>query len=327
MAYGNSTSVLSAPQAPPIVAQLQAVFDRLDDDALINKLIGPTRRGPKGYPVRVLWRCFIAKYVLGLASTEALRRELRNNPFIAEVCGITTPDAIPHHSTFSRFFKKLASNKRLHLVKDVSRSLVRNHYMSIPGFGKRVAIDSTTLKARANGGKAKKADQQAGWSVKKGTQGHDEFVYGWKLHLMVDCETEWPIAAIVSPGNVHDAARASYVLGEARRATQGKFHPAFVMMDAGYSGKPLTRLIKRQYRGIAVVQKNRHHKKLNREMAEFRASAEFRALIKQRPAVERCFARLKGQRSLNNITVRRRMKVTVHCYLSLIAMQALAVRW
>ena len=43
---------------------------------------------------------------------------------------------------------------------------------------------------------------------------------------------------------------------------------------------------------------------------------------KQREAVERAFLRLKGQRALNHITVWRRRNVTVHCYLSLIAMQA-----
>ena len=47
-------------------------------------------------------------------------------------------------------------------------------------------------------------------------------------------------------------------------------------------------------------------------------------LYKQREAVERSFSRLKGQRSLNNITVRRKQKVTLHCYLALIAMQASA---
>jgi len=48
----------------------------------------------------------------------------------------------------------------------------------------------------------------------------------------------------------------------------------------------------------------------------------WKALFRQRQAVEWAFSRLKGQRSLNRITVRRRMKVTTHCYLSLIAMQA-----
>ena len=42
-------------------------------------------------------------------------------------------------------------------------------------------------------------------------------------------------------------------------------------------------------------------------------------------AVERCFSLLKGLRSLNNITLQGKQKVTVHCYLSLIVMQAASV--
>ena len=49
---------------------------------------------------------------------------------------------------------------------------------------------------------------------------------------------------------------------------------------------------------------------------------ERNALAKQRQAVERCFSRLKGQWSLNHITVRGLNKVTLHCYLPLIAMEA-----
>ena len=51
-------------------------------------------------------------------------------------------------------------------------------------------------------------------------------------------------------------------------------------------------------------------------------SPEWKALYAKRGAVERAFSRLKGQRSLNHIRVRRLRKVTVHCYLALIAMQA-----
>ena len=55
---------------------------------------------------------------------------------------------------------------------------------------------------------------------------------------------------------------------------------------------------------------------------EILTKPEGKALAKQRQAVERCFSRLKGQRSPNNITTRGLRKVTLHCYLSLIAMQA-----
>lgn len=48
---------------------------------------------------------------------------------------------------------------------------------------------------------------------------------------------------------------------------------------------------------------------------------EGKTLLRQRQSVERVFSRPKGQRSLNKITVRRRQKVAVHCYLALIAIQ------
>jgi transposase len=249
-------------------------------------------------------------------------RTLRDNPFIAQACGIESLDLIPHEATFSRFFARLANPKYIHLLKNVSRSLVRRHYQELPGFGERVALDSTTLKGWVNGGKAKPSDLQAKWSVKKNTHGRTEFVLGWKLHLLVDCEYELPVAAIVSPGNTHDAARASYVLAEARRATKGKFHPRYVIGDKGYSGKPLFHLIRRQYRAQPIIQINPGHKTLMKEMGDSQKTPEWKALYSQRQAVERAFSRLKGQRSLNRITVRRRMKVTVHCYLALIAMQA-----
>ena len=161
-------------QAPPILQELESVFAKLDDSPLVAQLVGPTRRGPKGYPVRILWRCFVAKHVMGLRSTEEMRRALINNPWIAQACGVDWPDGIPHKSTFSRFYRRLASTKVLPLLKDVSRALVRRCYDEIPDFGKRVAIDSTTLKAFSNGAKkgktGKVSDEDAGWSVKKNTQ-------------------------------------------------------------------------------------------------------------------------------------------------------------
>jgi hypothetical protein len=74
--------------------------------------------------------------------------------------------------------------------------------------------------------------------VKTGSQGTKEFTYGYKLHLLVDCESELPMAANVSAGNVHDSQRTSNVLGEARK-TNGKFRPRYVLADKGYSGRKL----------------------------------------------------------------------------------------
>lgn len=318
MGYSQTTASHAVLQVPPVVADLQVLFGSLDDAPLVAALQGPVRRGPKGHSSKILWRCYVAKYRMGLASTDTLIRALHDNPFLAKVCGIEAPDAIPHKSTFSRFFAKLSKRAYLHLVKDVSRSLVNRSFDTRPGFGQRVALDSTTLKAWSNGGKMRKADKEAGWSVKRGTQGKNEFTYGWKLHLLVDAEYELPIAAHVSAGNVHDAKRASNVLSEAQFTRHGKFRPHFVMADKGYSGKPIQDLV-RCYWAKPIIDVNAAHEKLARRTAKRRATPEFAALYKQRTAVERVFSRLKGQRALNRITVRSLAKVTVHCYLALVA--------
>lgn len=308
-------------QEPPVVAQLQTLFTKLPDAELLSALEGRTRRGPKGHPVEMLWRCFIAKHALGLKSTAGLIRTLHNNPFIAGACGIDSPDRVPHEATFSRFFAKLASAKFLHLVKNVSRRIVQEHYSSLPAFGQRVALDSTTLKAWSNGGKTVKSDQDAGWSIKKGTHGPKEFTWGFKLHLVVDCESEMPIGAHVSAGNAHDVVRASNTLVQARESYP-RFHPRYLMADAGYSSKNFLHLVHRQYRATPVVQFHPSHRRLKEKWGALLATPEGRALAKQRQAVERCFSRLKGQRSLNHITTRGLRKVTLHSYLALIAMQS-----
>ncbi len=183
-----------------------------------------------------------------------------------------------------------------------------------------MALDSTTLKAWSNGGKPVKSDKDAGWSIKKGTHGSKEFTWGFKLHLVVDCESEMPIGAHVSAGNDHDVSRASNALRQARVSYQA-FHPRYLMADAGYSSKHFLRLVHRQYRATPIVQIHPTHRRLKETWGEILATPEGKALAKQRQAVERCFSRLKGQRSLNHITTRGLRKVTLHCYLSLLAMQ------
>ena len=312
----NATLTDPGIQAPPIVEELQNLFARLDDSELLAALQGPARRGPKGHSVRTLWHCFLTKHYLGLPSTAALIRTLRNNPFVARACGIASPNDIPHEATFSRFFAKLTRrHNSARCFKEVSRSLVRRHYAELPGFGDRVAIDSTTLKAWSNGARNPKSDIEAGWSIKVGTRGTRESTYGYKLHLVADCEHELPIGINLSPGNTHDSQRASHALWDARRSYQ-RFRPHYILGDSAYSGKDFIQLVERQYHSTPVVKFNRSHRSLIAKDAGFESTPEFKALYRQRQAVERAFSRLKRQRSLNHITVRGQRKVVVHSYLA-----------
>ena len=122
MATSQATVPLRTRQVPPVVLELQSVFEALADGDPLAALTGPTRRGPKGYPVAILWRCFIARYVMGLDSVCALLRALHDNPYLARVCGIGDSDSIPSQPTMSRFFAKMAHDQvSLRMVKDVSR--------------------------------------------------------------------------------------------------------------------------------------------------------------------------------------------------------------
>ena len=59
--------------------------------------------------------------------------------------------------------------------------------------------------------------------------------------------------------------------------------------------------------------------------ALFIETEEWQAVYNRRSSIERLFGRLKCYRRLNNVTVRRIQKVTIHCFLSLIVVQAQAL--
>ncbi len=309
---------------PPIVDRLRAVFDSLPDSELLARIEGPTRRGPKGWPVEILWRCVLTRYVLNLRSTAELLRQLQDNPFICEAIGLEWPN-LPHEATLSRFVNRIAADRyTLAKLKDISRQLVRRCYETIPGFGKRVAIDGSVIKGWANGAKAKRTDADAGWAVKQGTQGVREYTFGWKLHLAVDCETELPMGANISAGNVHDSQRATNVMGQIKVA-YNRFSPDYVICDPAYNSPKIDRTIKKFYGGQPIIKTNKAHRRRHAKAAWLEATPQWKALYAQRGAVERVFGRLKGQYALNYVRTRGIHKVTAHCYLSLIAMQVSAV--
>jgi transposase len=258
--------------------------------------------------------------VLNLPSFASLIRTLQNNPYIAIACGITDSDGIPSKFAYSRFIRKLPEPQYVVMVKNVMRGLTRQFYETLPDFGKNVAIDSTDLKAWSNGIKKRHADRDASWSVKPDTSGNPKFYFGYKLHVLADADYELPIATNLTTASINDVKVAPRVLANARY-TYSRFHPDYIICDAGYSSKKLRTMIRWQYRAQPIIKVNRTHKK-----ALFPETDEWRAIYSKRTSVERLFARLKGHRRLNNITVRGIRKVTVHCFISLIVVQAQALR-
>lgn len=321
---------------PPIVEELEAIFESLPDDELLVKLRGPRRRGRPGYDPEALWRCYVVYYALGLESVSDLIRLLHDNPFIAQVCGINRPEGIPSQPTFSRFGAKLAKRPFSLAVKNIMRALTGQLYELLPDFGKSVAIDSTHVKAWSNGNKkgkrgtstnkrqkprvGKVSDPHAGWVVKANTEGNVQFVWGYKVHILCDTRYELPLVADITKGNVHDVKKATPLLAQARYAH--RFSPEYVICDSGYSSDSLRRVIKRQYRATPVIDPNPTHKKAVLRQEDI---PDWKTIYNRRTAVERLNGRLKAFFKLDAVRVRGRRKVGLHALLSVIILQARAL--
>ena len=328
-------SALTSIPPPPVVGELQAIFQALHDRALLAKLKGPKRRGPYGYPPRVLWHCYVAYYVLGVESMAAFLRRLQDNPYIAEACGLS-PTKIPSPPTMSRFISRLAKRQASLLVRNVHRELTRQLFDTFPNFGHTVAIDSTPMKGWSNGAKkgkrstrairrrprvGKPSDPDCNWHVKRNTHGKDQYVWGYKAHILCDADYELPIAVDITSGNTHDVRKAAPLLRQARY-TQGSFYPKYVCADAAYSSERLQKAIRNQYHATPIIDPNPKHPKAQ---ARRNRIPEWNAIFSKRTSVERINARLKGFYKLDSLRVRGRMKVRLHAFMSVLALQARAL--
>jgi hypothetical protein len=107
--------------------------------------------------------------------------------------------------------------------------------------------------------------------------------------------------------------RAPALLSEARFVHSRRFHPEYVIADAGYSSDELRHLIRRQYHSQPVIDPNPSHK---RATLKTNKTDEWRAVYKTRTAIERLNGRLKGFYKLNDLRVRGHMKVAVHALMA-----------
>lgn len=251
---------------PPVYGQLRTLFEEIPDDELLKSL-KVYYAGRNGYTYQVLWRTYVAMVVLNLPSFAALIRALQNNPYIALACGIVSPNGIPSKFAYSRFMRKLQAKHSEVLVKGIMRKLTHKCYETFPGFGNRVAIDSTDLKAWSNGGKTHKSDPDAGWIVKGGTDGRKKFVYGYKLHLLIDTALEIPIAANLTRGNLADVKQATPLMAQARKSC-GFFNPEYVLCDAGYSSGLLRKALRKNYGAWPIIKSRKNDRWIAEETPE-----------------------------------------------------------
>lgn len=288
-------------------------------------------RGPKGYPARVLLNIFISSYYLNCDSIAATVRALQDNPSLANVCGVI--GTVPSRPTLSRFFQRLSQHREL-IQRELTR-LTDRLADRLPEFGLNVAIDSTTVHTHSNPDKPIISDPDASWTAKQYNPGSQKkrWVFGYKLHLAVDEHYELPVVGYVTTASSPDSDHLLPLVENATAAFPW-FHPRSVIADKGYDAlinyKCLIDVF--QTAPIIPMRAMRRGAKKRRPGTEARTigviprnSKDWKSLYARRTAVERVFGRLKEHRRLERHCYRGPAKITAHCLLSVLTLQAKAL--
>jgi IS5 family transposase len=252
-------------------------------------------------------RALVMKELLQLSSRRKFSQLLMKYPELAQRCGFSS---IPNHSSFAYFIRRMGRDRFVKLLEIISRRLAEHHAFA----GRSIVVDATLLSAYSRPhGSHPPSDSDAAWGVRS----TGDWVFGYKLHLACDADTELPIAFEVTSGNIYDGKMFPLLL---QRVVELGFHPDWVIADAAYDSEE-NRQLAASHGIVAVIPKNRRNRKTQAD----EPSPEWQAIYSQRTSIERVFSRLKEELALKDIRVRSQWRVTVHIAISLLSMMAVAL--
>ena len=229
--------------------RLIQILEALPAEKLLIALEQEHWTGRKGYSVRGMWAALIAGLIHQCHTLADVVRLLERDQEIRLVCGFSK-DVRPGEDALGRFLKKLV--KHAALFDDFIQDLVNKLRELLPGFGAKLAVDSTDILAYANGYREHPADTDARWGAKKkgnskvkdkaekkkGEKKEPDVYYwfGYKLHLVIDAFYELPLAFMLTAANEADTTYLKPLLQKAK-VDQEKKRPEIVITDKGYDSQ------------------------------------------------------------------------------------------
>ena len=148
-----------------LLGLLAEIFASLDDSALLARLQEYRPTGRQGYPLKALWRSYVASFVLNLPHTNALIRRLEDDLAFRLLCGF---GHLPHRTTFNRFILRLSRHSDL--VELCFAQLTAEIKALLPDLGEETAVDATTVRSHCAPNRKPISDPQASWTAKNSTQ-------------------------------------------------------------------------------------------------------------------------------------------------------------
>jgi hypothetical protein len=228
--------------------RFKLVIEILPDQKLIHTLRTLRGNGRNDYPIEAMWNSLLAGIVFDHVSIESLRRELRRNAQLRELCGfnpIKGVKGVPSKSAYYRFLCRLLEHEPL--IREMFDALVKELMELLPDFGMHLAGDGKAIhsfgKPLKGLCKDRRQEEDADWG-KKVYRGINQegkawekvkSWFGFRLHLIVDANVEVPVAYQITKASTGEQPVMRQMVRDLAVA-----HPElierceYLMLDKGY---------------------------------------------------------------------------------------------
>ena len=203
----------------------------------------------------------------------------------------------PDIGSFTNFHKRIGNNTFERLFQSVVQQLLEKDFLNIHF----IAQDGSLLEGNPE-------DKQAGWGW---DHIEEEYVYGYKIHVIVDVNTELPVTLSVTKAGSHDSTQFEKLYPKTKMF-KTRFPTRFYTGDKAFDTSFIRKtLLKDDVQPIIKASKTR---------IEPRYPKWFMDKYKKRVAVERFFSRLKEYLDLKKLQVYGKEAVQFFAYLFCIGM-------
>lgn len=203
----------------------------------------------------------------------------------------------PDIGSFSHFIKRIGVKTFEQLFHCVVQQLIDVGFLNLH----MIAQDGSILEVSLD-------DPEAGWGwdhIK------EEYVYGYKIHVAVDVNTELPVALSVTKAGVHDS-KEFHRLYTKTKSYKTRFPTRFYTADKAYDSSSIRKTLFRD-NVVPVI-------KASKTRIKPRYPKKFLKRYAKRVSVERFFSRLKEFLDLKKLQIYGNDNVLLYSYIIIIGM-------
>jgi hypothetical protein len=151
--------------------RLMLVVKMLPDEKFMKHLERRRGRGRNDYPIGAIWNSVIAGIIYEHRSVESLRRELKRNGQLRDVCGFDPfpgSKAVPTPRAYNHFLKVLLGHRDY--IEEMFHCLVEELKEEIGDYGRYLGVDGKRLDSFGKSPKKRERDGRrdldADWGAK-----------------------------------------------------------------------------------------------------------------------------------------------------------------